>query len=1023
MTFGVEFFTLAAICLCMRDRARSLLEKPMPHIPTSGSARAMLGVLVLFSALFACSPQDTPATPAAPVADSTQDVAGAGYRRINSPNPDDALHTQIFELDNGLQVYLTQNHEEPRFYAEIAVKAGSKNDPADATGLAHYLEHLLFKGTQELGTLDYAAEKPYLDQITELYERHFRETDPTARAEMYAEINRVSQQAAQYAIPNEMDKLYNAMGASNLNAHTWHEETVYKVGLPSNRLEQWAVIESSRFVDPVFRLFHTELETVYEEQNQSLDNRDRVSYYAMGKLLYKEHPYGQQTTIGDSEHLKNPSLVYIQNYFDTYYVPNNMAIFISGDIDIDATIATIAEHFGKWERREVPEVGPWVEDPIEQVERVTVQYLGEEEVQIAYRTVPNGHPDKEALMLLDMILDNRTAGLININLNQAQAVQAAGSSPEFLNDYGSQRLWGVPKQGQTLAEVEQLLVDQIAYIKAGEFEDWIIPAIVNDFKKSQKQALESNTARVTTMRQAFMAGEDWDHYVAEMDRLEQVSKDDIVRVANQYFGDNQYVAVHRVNEQHEIPHVEKPQIDPVNIDPSRQSQFAANILAMPYEEIEPTFVDAEQDYRVVEFAPGVPLYYVPNPLNDLFSFSISVETGTEENDRLGLATALLEKSGAGSFSAADLQKEWYRLGSEFGISAGANESSIGVSGLDEQFEPTLSLMLELLRNPVSDEATLEELKAIILKSRADQKQDPGAISQALFLYNRYGADSPMLQTLTSAEIAASTVPQLQDEIRNLLTYKHTLSYTGSLSLEQLQEKLQRLYQVPADLKDTPPYRFRTARVVDANEIYVVDQATAQAQVRIEFPDGTYDEALAIPSSLYNTYFGTSMSSVVFQELREARALAYSAQAQYAQGGRLNAENLAIGAIGSQNDKTVDALAAFLDLFDNMPSSGERFEEARSSLENRYRTSTVGFRQVIGSVRSWERLGLNADPRPARFEQLRSATLEDMLAFQRDNIAGRPKLISIVGDLSRIDVEALAQYGTVTQVQVDDLFVD
>ena len=213
-------------------------------------------------------------------------------------------------------------------------------------------------------------------------------------------------------------------------------------------------------------------------------------------------------------------------------------------------------------------------------------------------------------------------------------------------------------------------------------------------------------------------------------------------------------------------------------------------------------------------------------------------------------------------------------------------------------------------------------------------------------------------------------------------------------------------------------------MVNENEVYVVDQETAQAQVRIEFPDGTYDESLVVPSSLYNTYFGTSMSSVVFQELREARALAYSAQAQYSQGGRLDAENVAVGAIGSQNDKTVEALAAFLDLFDNMPVSADRFNEAKSSLENRYRTSTVGFRQVIGSVRSWERLGLQgSDPRAARFAQLQSAELDDMLNFQRQNIAGKPKLISVVGDLDRIGADALNQFGKVTQLQVDDIFVE
>lgn len=983
----------------------------------SRNATAAVLTVLLGLGLNACSQQESSNAPS----NLTPSNESVGYTQIHAPSANDPLGAHIYELDNGLQVYLTENHEEPRFYTEIAVKAGSKNDPANATGLAHYLEHLLFKGNQQLGTLDYAAEKPYLDQITALYEQHFNTTDPDERAQIYAEINRVSQQAAQYAIPGEFDALYNSMGATAVNAHTSDEETVYKVDLPSNRLEQWAAIESNRFINPVFRLFHTELETVYEEKNRGLDDRDRVSYYALREALYKKHPYGQQTTIGDAEHLKNPSLVYIQNFYDTYYVPNNMAIFISGDIDIDSTIKTISEAFGKWTAKPVPEVGPWIEDPIQGVERTTVRFRGEEEVDIAFRTVPNGHPDKEALMLVDMILDNRTAGLINLNLNQAQAVQAAGSSPQFLNDYGSQHLWGIPKQGQTLEEVEQLLLDQIALVKAGEFEDWIIPAIVNDFKKSQKQGLESNTARVGNMRSAFIQGDDWDHYVAEISRLEQVTKQDIVRVANQYFGSN-YIALQRIDEQQDIPQVEKPQIDPVNIDPTRQSEFAASILAMPYEEIEPTYVQLGVDYQVVEYAPGVPLYYAPNPLNDLFSFSISVEVGTEENDALGLATALLEKSGTGDLTAEELQKEWYRLGSEFGVGAGANESSIRISGLDEQFDATLDLMLDVVRNPSVDEATLDELKSIILKSRMDQKQDPRAISQALFLYNRYGEESPMLKSMSTEQIEAESVASLEELVSNLLKYKHTLSYTGSMPLDELLTHLHAHYEVPAELMDTPAYRFRTAREIDSNQIYVVNQPTAQAQVRIEFPDGTYDESLTVPATLYNSYFGSGMSSVVFQELREARALAYSAAAQYAQGGRIGAENLGLGVIGSQNDKTVEAIGAFLDLFENLPVSGERFDVTKNSLENLYRTSTVGFRQVNGTVRSWERLGIVGDPRASRFAQLQNSTLEDMLAFQRRNIAGKPKLISIVGDMSRIDAEALAEFGEVTELQVDQLFV-
>lgn len=948
--------------------------------------------------------------------------SGPGYERINTPNPDDPLNAHIYELDNGLRVYLTENHQEPRFYAEIAVRAGSKHDPADATGLAHYLEHLLFKGNRNLGTLDYAAEKPYLDNIVELYEAHFNATDPQIRADIYAEINRVAQQAAEYAIPNEIDKLYNSMGASGLNAHTWHEETVYKVSLPSNRLRQWAEVESDRFVNPVFRLFHTELETVYEEKNRSLDSAGRIISTAVDELLYKSHPYGQQPTIGTVEHLKNPSLVYIREYFDTYYVPNNMGIFISGDIDIEETVALISEKFGDWLPAPLPEVGPWVEEPIAGVERSTVEYPGQEQVQIAFRTAPNSSEDKEALILVDMILDNRTAGLINLNLNQQQRVTAAGSSPLFLNDYGSQTLYGVPKQDQSLEQVEQLLIEQVELIKRGEFEDWIIPAIINDFKKSEKASLEFNTARVAAMRQSFIEDDDWDHHSGEIARMEQLDKEDVVRVANEYFGDD-YVAVYRVDAQHEVPPVEKPQIDPVTIDPTRQSDFAATVLAMDYEPIEPEYVQADEDYRRVEFADGVELFYAPNPLNDLFSFSISVDVGSQTFSELGLASSLMEVAGTPSMSNEELQKEWYRMGSEFRFGAGDNASVIAVSGLDEQFENSLALAMELVRAPTATEQTLEQLQAILLKTREDQKSSPPTIARALSLYNRYGSESPMLEAMTSAEIMATELEQLLSVPAEILNYKHTISYTGSLPLERVVEILRRQLPVAAELADTPPYRFRRIRDISESEVMIVDQKTAQAQVRIEFGDGVFEESDSVQSSIYTNYFGSGMSSVVFQELREARALAYSASARYAQGSRENDQNVMVGGIGTQTDKTVDALAAFIDLIDNMPISAERFDEAVNSMENRYRTSRVTFREVIGAVRGWERLGLQGAPRRSRFEELQNLAMDDLLEFQQEHVAERAKLISVMGDLSIIDPEALSQFGEVQQVSVEQLFVE
>jgi len=984
--------------------------------------KSLLGLAAAATLLLTACGEQTSAPEPTAVATPAAVEQSPGYRRINSPNPEDPLAAQIYELDNGLQIFLTENHEEPRFYAEIAVRAGSKHDPADGTGLAHYLEHLLFKGNQNLGTLDYEAEKPHLDRIVELYEEHFQETDPARRAEIYAEINSEAQLAAQYAVPNEIDKLYNSMGGGGLNAHTWYEETVYKIGLPSNRLQQWAEIESDRFVDPVFRLFHTELETVYEEKNRTLDNGSRIIGTALDELLYKVHPYGQQPTIGTVDHLKNPSLVYIQNYFDTYYVPNNMGIFISGDIDPSETIALIAEKFGEWESKAVPEVGPWQEPALQGAERRTVQYPGEEQVQLAFRTAPNGSSDKEALILLDMILDNRTAGLINLNLNQQQLVSQAGSSPMFLNDYGSQSLYGVPKQDQSLEEVEQLLLQQIEIIKAGDFEEWIIPAIINDFLKNEKASLEFNTARVTMMRQSFIEGADWDYHIAEIDRMEQLTKQDVVDVANKYFGDD-YVAVYRVDAQHEVPVVEKPQIDPVTIDPTRQSEFAARVLAMEVEEIEPVFVEADRDYRFVEFAPGVELYYAPNPLNDLFTFSIGIDVGTEADNKLGLAAALMDVAGTQSLSNEELQKEWYRMGSEFRFGSGENASAFSVSGLDSQFEDSVALMMELINSPSADQQTLEQLKGILLKSREDQKSSPPAIARALFMYNRYGEESPMLEAMTGQEILDTQVEELLNAPSELLNYKHTLAYTGSMPLEELVAALRRNYGVEGELRDTPEFRFRSARDIEESEVLVVDQQTAQAQVRIEFADGVYDQEDGLLANLYTNYFGSGMSSVVFQELREARALAYSASARYAPGSRVNAENLIMGSIGTQTDKTADALAAFIDLIDNMPSSSERFDESVNSMLNRYRTSKLNFREVIGAVRTWERQGLEGDPRRGNYQKLQETELEDLLQFQQQHVKDRAKLISIVGDLSIIDTAELEQFGTVQEVEVDELFVN
>ena len=260
--------------------------------------------------------------------------------------PNDPLKARIYTLDNGLKVYMTVNKETPRIQTYIAVRVGGKNDPAETTGLAHYFEHLMFKGTQRFGTQNYEQEKPMLDQIEQLFEVYRKTTDEAERQAIYHQIDSVSYEASKLAIPNEYDKLMSAIGATGTNAYTGFDQTVYVEDIPSNQIDNWAKIQADRFENNVIRGFHTELETVYEEKNMSLTSDGRKVYEAVLTALFPDHPYGTQTVLGTQENLKNPSITNIKNYHKTWYVPNNMAICLSGDFDPDQMIETINKYFG-----------------------------------------------------------------------------------------------------------------------------------------------------------------------------------------------------------------------------------------------------------------------------------------------------------------------------------------------------------------------------------------------------------------------------------------------------------------------------------------------------------------------------------------------------------------------------------------------------------------------------------------------------------------------------------------------------
>lgn len=459
----------------------------------------------------------------------------------------DPLGVRIYTLNNGLKVYLSVNKDEPRIQTAIAVKVGSKNDPRNNTGLAHYLEHMMFKGTSKIATTNWSDESKLLNQISDLYEKHKATDNPDEKKYIYHQIDSISGLAAKLSIPSEYDKMVSSLGAKGTNAFTSVDQTVYINDIPSTEIEKWLYLEAERFNELVLRLFHTELEAVYEEFNMGQDRDDSKVYEAMLKALYQKHP-AQISTIGLGEHLKNPSMKAIHNFWETYYVPNNMAICLSGDLDPSETIRLIDKYFGKLKNKPTPKFSFEPETPIEKPILIDVYGKETEYVQLAYRFDGAGTNDEMMLALLDGIFQNGKAGIMDINLIQKQKILSGGAYKLGMKDYNAYVIEATPRDGQTLEEAKNLLLQQIEVLKKGDFSNDLIPAVIKNTKLSRLKSYETNRGRFGYLFTAFINDLSWDYMVNYVDNLGKITKNDVVKFANQKFKNNNYVVVYKNKE-------------------------------------------------------------------------------------------------------------------------------------------------------------------------------------------------------------------------------------------------------------------------------------------------------------------------------------------------------------------------------------------------------------------------------------------------------------------------------------------
>lgn len=942
-------------------------------------------------------------------------------------NSETTFEVEEFTLDNGLKVYLNKNPEIPRFRAEIVVNSGSKSDPAEATGIAHYLEHMLFKGTEEMGTLDYTKEKPLLDKINELYDIRFNEKDETKRKNLEKEINKLTIEASKYAVPNELSAFYSKIGGRGLNAYTANDETVYLVDLPKNRLEQWAMLESNRFEKPVFRLFQPELEIVYEEKNRSIDNKERILWETIFSKLYKKHQYGTQTGIGTIEHLKNPSLTKMYDFYKKYYVPNNMAIVISGDINIKETKEIITKYFSKWKKKELPSYTPIKEAEIPVVEKTSVDFKGKEKVMIGFRGANRSDKDRIALDFLVEVLSNPEAGLIPLNLVETQKVKEAYAFNYTRTDYGETFLAGSPKEGQTLEEVEKLLLEQLDKLKKGDFDESLLKGIVLDSLKSKKYQLESNEGRVSIMKEAFLSNMDVKEFFDYDKEFKKMTKDYIVKIANKYFSKN-YVTVYRRDKEATLQKVEKPNLEKVNLNNNMKSNFIKDLEKVKTKPVDPKWVDYDNDFKVSSYAPGTVMYHTNNNLNDLFNLTFSYDYGSKHNKNLCSVLDELNFAGVDKLSAEDVKKEFFKMGVSFSVGCGDYSSYINISGVDENFEPALKLAEKIVAEPKLSQEHFQDSVANLLTSRKQQKKDVNAISSALISYITRGDESNYKDRLKKEDLEKISVNEYPNLKNKWMKHNFTIYYSGKRNPEEVESIIKsnhypKKINVPL-LKSREALPYKTLKRHNKTaKIYFTNYPGAQAHINLLISGDETNPEETLITNFYNKYMSGGMGAILFQEIREARALAYSTYGNYYLANKLGDEDEYEGYIGTQADKTVEALKTFMEIIKNPPESEIHFQRAKDDLENSYRTGYKTFKNVVGSVESWANLGYDKDPRPEFFEKLNQLSMKDFIKFIDDKIKSKPMTFTIVGDKTKIDLNNLKKIAEVEEINIDDLFTE
>ena len=755
----------------------------------------------------------------------------------------------------------------------------------------------------------------------------------------------------------------------------------------------------------------------------SLTQDNRKAIEALLAQLFPTHPYGTQTTLGTQEHLKNPSITNIKNYFNRYYVPNNVAICMAGDFNPDEVIELIKKYFGDWQpNKELsrPEFEPQPE--ITAIKDTSVVGLEAECMLMGWRFNGANDPQVDTLDVLTEVLANGKAGLFDINLEQQMKARSVSAFTYSFTDYTALIFYAFPKNNQTLEELRALIIEELGKLKNGEFSDELVQSVINNKKRAYYESLITNKSRADMFVDAFINGQEWKDVVGKIGRMEKITKQQLVDFANKHLNDNFVCVYKRQGEDTSIKKVEKPAITPIPSNRDNASDFLKEIQASKTEPIKPRFVDFEKDMTKAEMPNGLPVLYKKNTTDGLFNLSFVYDYGTENVRGLDLVSDYLNYIGTDKRTSAEIKQEFYKLACNYNISIGDNRTTISLSGLQENMEQALALLEDIIGNAKGDKESYDKLVGMLIKAREDAKASQRSNFNALRQYAIYGPYNSQRNTLSEKELRAGTPDMLTDMLKPFGELKHTIMYFGPMDVEPFKELIAKEHKMADEPKEAVAEKKYTKLETPENEIVIAPYDAKNIylmQLHNENKQWTPESEPVV--TLFNEYFGGGMNTIVFQELREARGLAYSASSFYNTPSKKDDPEWYYTMIISQNDKMMDCISVFNEILDEMPQSENAFNVAKQSLTKSLESRRTTRFAVLTKYLSNQYLGIDYDINEKIYNALPSLTLQSIVDFEKQNMAKKPYRYIILGNEKELDIKSLEKIGKIKRLSTEEIF--